>query len=110
MRHRHSPDHVALQRYEAEYRRNTAPGDPALALPFDFDGPPVPSLSAMVSRDATGRATIRTVRLPQPLRVDGRLDEAVYGRVTPITDFLQQDPVEGVAASEKTEFWIFFDE
>jgi hypothetical protein len=88
----------------------SGPDDSALALPFDFDGPPVPPLPAMVSRDATGRATIRTVRLPQPLRLDGRLDEAVYTRVTPITDFLQQDPVEGVAASERTEFWIFFDD
>jgi hypothetical protein len=44
------------------------------------------------------------------MRVDGRLDEAVYSTLPPISDFIQQDPVEGVAATEKTDVWLLFDD
>ncbi|MBI2186868.1 MAG: carbohydrate binding family 9 domain-containing protein [Acidobacteria bacterium] len=75
------------------------------------DGPPPPPVApATVSRDERGRATVRAVRLTQPLRLDGRLDEEVYASVPPIDGFIQQIPVEGVPATEPTEIWIFFDE
>ena len=44
------------------------------------------------------------------MRVDGRLDEAVYQDTEAISDFLQQEPFEGQLATEKTEAWIFFDD
>ena len=53
---------------------------------------------------------MRAVRLDAPLELDGRLDDAVYARVAPITDFIQQEPQEGQPATEKTEAWILFDE
>jgi len=84
--------------------------DVASHLPFAFDGPPVPVAPEVVTRDAEGRATVRAVRLTAPLRLDGQLDEAIYGEVTPISDFYQQDPVEGVAATERTETWLLFDD
>ena len=34
----------------------------------------------MVTRDEQGRATVRAVRVTEPLRIDGRLDEAVPRR------------------------------
>jgi hypothetical protein len=75
------------------------------------DGPPpAPVAPATVSRDERGRATVRAVRLTGPLRLDGRLDEAIYASVPPIDGFIQQLPVEGVPATEPTEIWIFFDE
>ena len=74
-----------------------------------IDGPPPPVAPATINRDAAGRATVRAVRLTQPLRIDGVLDEGVYEVVPPVSDFLQQLPVEGAPASEKTEAWIFFD-
>jgi hypothetical protein len=74
-----------------------------------FDGPPAPEPPSVVSRDTQGRVTLRAERLTAPIRIDGRLDEAVYTRVPSISDFVQQEPVEGAAASEKTEVWIFFD-
>ena len=40
----------------------------------------------------------------------GRLDEAIYGTVPAISDFVQQDPQEGEPATEKTEAWIFYDD
>jgi hypothetical protein len=85
-------------------------GDPSLGLPFAFDGPPVPVAPEVIVRDADGRATVRAIRLSAPLRLDGQLDEAVYSEVPSISDFYQQEPVEGVVATEKTEAWILFDE
>ena len=64
---------------------------------------------ATVSRDDNGRATVRAVRLTESLRLDGRLDEAVYTTVPPIDGFVQQFPIEGIPATEPTEVWVFFD-
>jgi hypothetical protein len=69
---------------------------------------PVPPES--VARDAEGRTTVRAVRLTEPLRVDGRLDEQLYNTVTPISDFIQTEPVPDAAATERTDVWLSFDE
>ena len=81
--------------------------DPALAAAID--GPPAPVAPAVMNRDAEGRTTVRAIRLETGIRLDGVLDEEVYGVVPPITDFLQQVPVEGAPATERTEAWIMFD-
>ena len=65
----------------------------------------------VVDRDAaTGKTTIRATRLSAPLRIDGRLDEALYDSVIPVSDFVQMEPNGGKPASEKTDVWIAFDE
>ena len=74
------------------------------------DRPPPPQPPAVVARDAQGRASVRAVRLATGIRLDGVLDEPVYETVPAIGDFIQQMPVEGAPASEKTEAWILFDE
>ena len=61
-------------------------------LPFAFDGPPPPAPPAIIARDASGRVTVRAVRLTSPLRIDGRLDESVYTNVPPMSDFIQVEP------------------
>ena len=43
------------------------------------------------------------VGLNAPLRIDGRLDEAVYAAFPPISDFIQMEPNAGEPATEKTE-------
>ena len=53
--------------------------------------------------------TVRAYPTPQPIRIDGRLDEEIYGATPAITDFVQQEPDEFRPATEKTEAWIFFD-
>src|SRR5713226_6256036 len=78
-------------------------------LPFAFDGPAPPVEPEVVSRDASGRVTIRAVRLAMPLRIDGQLDEALYSSVPPISDFIQMEPQAGEPATEKTELWVAFD-
>ena len=54
--------------------------------------------------------TVTAVRIPAPLAIDGMLDEDVYARVQPADAFIQQEPNEGQAATEKTEVWVFFDD
>ena len=43
------------------------------------------------------------------ISLDGILDEAVWDRATPATDFIQQDPVFGGTPTERTEVRILFD-
>ena len=74
-----------------------------------IDGPPAPVLPAVINRDQGGRATIRAIRLDEPMRLDGRLDESVYQDVAAISGFLQTLPDEGQPATERTEAWITFD-
>ena len=62
-----------------------------------------------MTRNELGKATVRAVRLAEPLTVDGRLDERVYQTTPAISDFIQQVPAEGAPASENTEAWVFFD-
>ena len=80
------------------------------ALLAMIDGPPPPMAPEVMSRDGAGRATIRAIKLTEGIRLDGRLDEEVYLTVPPVTDFIQQVPVEGAPATEKTEVWIMFDQ
>ncbi len=87
-----------------------AAGAGGFALAGLPDRPEPPRPPAVITRDASGRASVRAVRLATGIRLDGRLDEPVYGAVPAITDFVQQMPVEGGSASEKTEAWILFDE
>jgi hypothetical protein len=69
-----------------------------------------PSGSEVIARSPSKRqAIIRATQLSAPLRVDGRLDEDIYTRVKPVTDFIQTEPVEGLPATEQTEVWIFYD-
>jgi hypothetical protein len=76
---------------------------------FILHGPPAPVPPAVVSRDDSG-VTVRAIRLSEPLVLDGRLDDAMYRDVPAISDFVQQEPREGAAATDKTEVWIGFDE
>lgn len=44
------------------------------------------------------------------VRVDGRLDEAFWAQARPVVDFVQKEPIEGVAPSERTEVRFVFDD
>ena len=75
-----------------------------------IDGPPPPAAPATVARDDSGRATVRSVRLTGPWRLDGVLDEPIYDEVPPIDGFIQQLPEAGVRPSEETHAWVFHDD
>jgi len=58
------------------------------------------------------RPTMQAARMPQgaEIELDGRLDESVWALATPITEFRQQEPVEGGVPSEPTEIRILYDD
>jgi hypothetical protein len=78
------------------------------------------TLLTLAVASADGQQTTRSQNDPRPIAhaaprraaivIDGRLDDAGWADVTPITDFLQQIPDEGRAPSEKTELRIVYDE
>ena len=72
--------------------------------------PPPPIAPAVQSRNSSGQATVRAIRLESPIVMDGLLTEAVYEEVRAITGFIQQEPVEGQLATERTEAWVLFDD
>ena len=73
-------------------------------------GPPPPVPPATINRDETGRATLRAVRVAEPLRIDGVLDEGVFETTPPLGGFLQQVPDQGAPATERTEAWILYND
>ena len=75
-----------------------------------IDGPPPPIPPAVMNRDESGRVTVRAIRVDEPIRVDGVLDETLYDTVPPITGLIQGLPDHGEPATEKTEVWIAFDD
>ncbi|MFC1544311.1 carbohydrate binding family 9 domain-containing protein, partial [Gemmatimonadota bacterium] len=52
--------------------------------------------------------SVRAVRIPGAVALDGVLDEPAWGRAQPATDFTQRNPDEGAPASERTEIRILF--
>lgn len=73
-------------------------------------GPPPPAPPAIIARDGNGGATLRAVRPPSPLQFDGVLEETFYRDIPPVTDFIQQEPLQGQPSTERTEVWIFYDD
>src|SRR2546421_1413816 len=53
---------------------------------------------------------IRALRISEPIKIDGRFDEPAWAAAEAATDFRQQEPSEGVAASENTEVRLLYDD
>jgi hypothetical protein len=81
---------------------------PTGAAAQTIDGLGSPSPASVFAKDDHGRITIRATRAT--IAVDGNLDEEIYARVPAIDHFIQQEPNEGAAATEKTLAWLFFDD
>lgn len=60
-------------------------------------------------QSSTERKQIVAVRATDAITIDGILDEPAWQRPG-YADFLQRDPVQGAAPSEKTEVWVAFDD
>jgi hypothetical protein len=80
-------------------------GDGAVII----DGSPPPEPPETITRDSRGRATVRAIKLTEPLRLDGVLDEAVYGDHKPFGGLLQLAPNYGQESTERTDVWITYD-
>ena len=49
------------------------------------------------------------VRRNGPITLDGKLDDAAWNAATPITKFIQSEPVEGASPTQRTEVRILYD-
>ncbi len=77
---------------------------------LEIDGPPAPVGGATINQAGQDGATLRAVRVTEPLEIDGVLDEPFYRSVPPISEFVQGLPEEDGEPSELTEVWIGFDD
>ena len=77
---------------------------------LEIDGPPAPVGGATINQAGQDGATLRAVRVNEPLEIDGVLDEPFYRSVPPISEFVQAVPEEYGEPSEFTEVWIGFDD
>jgi hypothetical protein len=82
----------------------------AIALLFSSQSIAADDAIALLTREGDGTTTVRAIRTPTPLRIDGTLDEELYARVSPMTGFVQIEPDDGAVASERTDLWLSFDE
>ncbi len=58
---------------------------------------------------AGNQRVVKAVRLTEPVKIDGILDEKIW-QTKGYTDFVQRDPQEGEAPTEKTVFWVAYDD
>jgi hypothetical protein len=70
---------------------------PAAAAIADSQGAPPPTVTAALIGER------------ESIRLDGTLDEPVWERADPATDFVQIDPDNGAPATEQTEVRVAFD-
>ena len=70
----------------------------------------VTTVDAEGNYDHALAARATAVRLSASISIDGVLDELVWSRASPITDFVQTLPVEGSSVSERTEVRLAFDD
>jgi Domain of unknown function (DUF5916) len=76
----------------------------APACPLSADTVPTP-----VYDGARGQLDASIPRVEDPgVRVDGRLDEAVWASAAVLTGFTQSTPAEGIPARERTEILVFY--
>lgn len=67
------------------------------------------SLALLSSLSAEERE-ISALGIPQPITVDGNLDEPQWKRAQKAMGFTQREPDEGKPATEPTEFYILYDD
>ena len=61
------------------------------------------------SQPENGSRRIRILRISDPIKIDGHLDEPAWSQAEAATDFRQESPTEGAPASEKTEVRVLYD-
>jgi hypothetical protein len=80
----------------------------AIAAPAAPAAQTVPA-AAEAGGSARAPRVATAARVMNAPRIDGRLDEAEWADAPLLTDFVQREPIEGRAASERTEVRILYD-
>jgi len=62
-----------------------------------------------VARSLAERPAIKIPRTDQPPNIDGTLDDVVWDSAVHLTEFVQQQPLEGAPATEATDIYIAYD-
>ena len=76
----------------------------------ELHGPPPPVGGAVINQAGQEGVTLRAVRVNEPLRIDGVIDESFYQNTPPVTEFIQSVPDVDGEPSQLTEVWIAFDD
>jgi len=63
-----------------------------------------------ISQTTPPPSSITAVRIETPPMVDGVMDDSCWRLATPVTDFKQREPKEGLAATERTEIRLVYDD
>src|SRR5688500_17893424 len=70
-----------------------------------------PAATAQTITGAANRKQATATRVPSgSIRVDGRLDDEVWQKATPITDFIQKEPDEGASPTDPMEVRLAYDD
>jgi hypothetical protein len=70
-----------------------------------------PAFSPDLSAQSTERKEARATRVASgSVRIDGRLDEEIWQRAVPLTDFVQAEPNEGAPPTDAMDVRIVYDE
>jgi hypothetical protein len=70
-----------------------------------------PDAVAQTISGSASRKQATATRVPNgSIRVDGRLDEEIWAKTTPVTDFVQKEPDEGAAPTDPMEVRIAYDD
>src|SRR5689334_20974107 len=77
-------------------------------IPIELNENPA-VLPLQSSSQNSGAHRIRALRISDPIKIDGHLDEPAWSQAQAATDFRQQSPTEGAPASEKTEVRVLYD-
>ena len=78
-------------------------------LLFQVATPPAAPASPLVHRNGRVPRSVTAVRTDQPPRIDGRLDDPIWARITPESGFRRDEPNDGNPAAQNTEVRIAYD-
>src|SRR5262245_41977943 len=71
----------------------------------------VPAFAQSTINGAANRKQAIATRVPNgSIRVDGRLDDEVWQKAAPITDFIQKEPTEGAQPTDAMDVRIAYDD
>jgi hypothetical protein len=92
----------------AQERAAGAPSQPGQQPPARStgDSPPPPTEAFGLLPD---RPRVTPTRTDDPPRIDGVLDDPVWQNAAHITDFTQQQPLDGAPATEATDVYVAYD-
>jgi len=85
-------------------------GDVQVDLQKAGDQQPTRTTQTTSSQGVPERRRIKVLRVTEPIKIDGQLDEPAWSQAEPASDFRQQEPTEGAPQSEKTEVRVLYDE